>query len=275
LFFYLLLLTLGLSNWLSFVGALAYGFNSAYFIWMDTGHMSKAFTLIFIASTVAGVLYAYNRRVVLGSLITAISLSWMINAGHPQMTYYAGIMILILGVTYFVFAIKEKTIPHFIKTSALLLIAALLAVGTNYSGLATTMEYGKYSTRSQSELTDKNGEQTSGLDRDYILDYSYDVAEAFSAFIPRFKGGGNAEPVGEKSHVYQLMKGQDRNYARRISQALPLCALEMYDVEKLYVEKASMDARGLTEDDLIVPVEIVDGAVMADLMEEQDIVLSF
>ena len=52
-------------------------------------------------------------------------------------------------------------------------------------------------------------------------------------------------------------------------------ALEGYDIEKLYVEKESMEARGLTEDDLIVDVEVLDAAEMAALLEEQDVVLSF
>lgn len=222
LFFYILLQLIGCKQWVSFVGSIAYGFNSAFFIWMDTGHMSKAFTLTFMAITVGGVLFAYNRKIILGGILTAFSLSWMINANHPQITYYTGIMVLILGITYLIYAIKEKTLPHFIKTSAVLLVAALLAIGTNYSRLSTTMEYSKYSTRGQSELTDESGKQTSGLDKDYILDYSYDMAEAVSAFIPRFKGGGNAEPVGEKSHVYKLMSQQNPKYAKRISQALPL-----------------------------------------------------
>jgi tRNA 2-thiouridine synthesizing protein C len=52
-------------------------------------------------------------------------------------------------------------------------------------------------------------------------------------------------------------------------------ALEGYDVEKLYVEKESLEERGLTADDLIVPVEVVSRAEMADLMDEQDVILSF
>lgn len=222
LLFYIALMLLGVKNWISLVGSLMYGFNSAFFIWLDTGHMTKALTLTFMALAVGGIMYAYNKKRVMGSVIAAIALSWMISANHPQITYYAGIMILILGLTYLVFAIKEKQLANFLKTSGLLLIAVILAAGTNYSRLTMVMEYGKYSTRGESELTDTKGVKTSGLDKDYILDYSYDMAEAVSAFIPRFKGGGNAEPLGEKSHVYQLIAPQDRNYAKRISQALPL-----------------------------------------------------
>jgi hypothetical protein len=220
--FFVLLKTLGISTWLAVVGSLAFSLNTAFFVWVDTGHMSKAFTLTFMALLVAGVYYAYNHKHIIGSLIAALALSWMINAGHPQITYYAGIMILIMALTYFIYAIKEKTLAPFLKTSVFLAMAAILAVGTNYSRLATTMEYGKYSTRGESELTDASGNKTTGLDKDYILDYSYDVAEAVSAFIPRFKGGGNAEPVGEKSNVYKLIAPQDKNYAKRIAEALPL-----------------------------------------------------
>lgn len=220
--FFVLLKALKVNTWLSLVGSLAFGMHSTFFIWIDTGHMTKAFTMTFMAGVIAGILLAYNKKQILGGLIAAISLSWMISAGHPQITYYAGIMALILGITYFVYAVKDKTIPNFIKASAVLIVAALLAVGTNYSRLATTMEYGKYSTRGQSELTDDSGNQTSGLDKDYILDYSYDMAEAVSAFIPRFKGGGNMEPVGEKSNVYKLIAPQDKQYAKRISEGLPL-----------------------------------------------------
>ncbi|MDA3892345.1 MAG: YfhO family protein [Salinivirgaceae bacterium] len=220
--FFFLLRTLGIKTWLSFVGSLAFGFNSAFFIWIDTGHMTKAFTLTFMAGVISGILFSYNKKPLIGALIASISLSWMINAGHPQITYYAGIMTIILAITYLVYAIKDKTLPEFIKTSGLLAIAALLAIGTNFSRLATTMEYGKYSTRGQSELTDNSGTQTSGLDKDYILEYSYDVAEAFSAFIPRFKGGGNREALGEKSNVYKFIAPHDKKYAKTFSNSLPL-----------------------------------------------------
>ncbi len=222
LFFYVLLLLLKCKPWVSFVGALAYGFNSAFFIWMSTGHMTKALTLTFMAVVVAGVLLAYNKKALLGSVLAAFGLSWMIGANHPQITYYAGLMTLVLVATYFVYALKEKALLPFFKASGFLLLGALLAVGTNYSRLATTMEYGKYSTRGQSELSDASGQKTTGLDKDYILDYSYNVGEAFSAFIPRFKGGGNAEPVGEKSHVYKLIAKQDKRYAKQVAQHLPL-----------------------------------------------------
>ena len=75
--------------------------------------------------------------------------------------------------------------------------------------------------------------------------------------------------------VYQLMKGQDTKDVDMKNFSPTYRALEMYDVEKLYVDKASMDERGLTPEDLIVPVEVLDTQQLADLMEEQEVILSF
>jgi len=52
-------------------------------------------------------------------------------------------------------------------------------------------------------------------------------------------------------------------------------ALEGYDIEKIFVEKESLDARGLTADDLVVPVEVLTSDEIATLLDEQDVVLSF
>ena len=75
--------------------------------------------------------------------------------------------------------------------------------------------------------------------------------------------------------VYQLMKGQDTKDVDMKNFSPTYRALEMYDVEKLYVDKVSMDDRGLTPEDLIVPVEVLDTQQLADLMEEQEVILSF
>ncbi len=221
--FFVLCLVFGSNVWVSFAGALAYGFFSFFFVIIDTGHMTKAHTLTYMALLVAGVVLAYRSKSLWGSLLAAIGLSWMISANHPQITYYAGIMILIIGLTYLVTAVRDKALPAFLKTTAMLAVALLLAVGTNFSRLYTTWEYGKYSTRGKSELTIDHKNQTSGLDKNYILDYSYDLGEAMTAFIPRFKGGGMAEPLGENSEVYKFMKtNQGEAVAKRFASALPL-----------------------------------------------------
>lgn len=74
--------------------------------------------------------------------------------------------------------------------------------------------------------------------------------------------------------VFQLKKGQDTQAIGMKNFSPIYRALEGYDVEKLYVEKESMDARGLTADDLVVPVEVVDAAALREIMAAQDVVLS-
>ena len=75
--------------------------------------------------------------------------------------------------------------------------------------------------------------------------------------------------------VYELIKGQDTKATGIKNHSKTYRALEGYDVEKLYVERESLAARGLTEDDLIVDVKVLGSAEMTALMAEQDVVLSF
>jgi tRNA 2-thiouridine synthesizing protein C len=75
--------------------------------------------------------------------------------------------------------------------------------------------------------------------------------------------------------VYELVKGQDTKGTGIKNHSKTYRALDGYDVEKLYVERESLEARGLTEDDLLVDVEVLSTSQMADLMAEQDVVLSF
>jgi len=219
-FFFVLCLLLDIGVWTAFAASLAYGFMTFTFVVMVTGHLTKAHALVYTSLVVAGVLLAFKKSKIGGSLIAALGLSLMLSANHLQMTYYAAILILILGITYLVYAIREKTLPDFAKTTGLLLFAVLLAVGTNFSRLYTTYEYGKYSMRGQSELSINNENKSSGLDKEYILDYSYDLGEAMTAFIPRFKGGGMNEPLSTSSETYKLLeKAQGAGPAKKMVEA--------------------------------------------------------
>ncbi|MDP3432490.1 MAG: hypothetical protein Q8T04_05935, partial [Bacteroidota bacterium] len=205
LFFFILCILLDIGVWMAFAASLAYGFMTFTFVVMVTGHLTKAHALTYMSLIVAGILFAFRKNKIGGSLIAALGLTWMLSANHLQMTYYVAILVLIIGITYLIFAIKEKTLPDFAKTAVLLIIAAIIAVGANYSRLSTTYEYGKFSMRSQSELSLNDENKTSGLDQNYILDYSYDLGEALTAFIPRFKGGGMSESLSTSSETYKFL----------------------------------------------------------------------
>lgn len=221
--FFILGLIMGVMPWISFAAALAYGFATFIFILVDAGHMSKVNTLSYFSLLISGVYLAFNQKKLLGSLITTIGLSLMLTANHPQMTYYAGIMVLIIGITYLIYAIKEKKITEFLKAIGFLIVGAIIAVGINSGPLLTTFEYSKFSTRGKSDLVVKDNNQTKGLNRDYILDYSYDLGESLTAFIPRFKGGGMSEPLGENSEVFKLIeKSQGKANAKEFTKTMPL-----------------------------------------------------
>jgi len=223
-FFFLLCILLDIGVWTAFAASLAYGFMTFTFVVMVTGHLTKAHALTYTSLVVAGILVAFKKNKIAGSLMAAIGLSLMLSANHLQMTYYAAILSLIIGITYLVYAVREKTLPDFSKTAGFLLIAVLLAVGTNFSRLYTTSEYGKYSMRGQSELSLNGENKSSGLDKEYILDYSYDLGEAMTAFIPRFKGGGMSEPLTTSSETYKfLAEAQGADKAKKmVESGLPM-----------------------------------------------------
>jgi hypothetical protein len=187
--FYILLLLFKVDAWLAIAGALAYGF-STYFFWiLGAGHNTKALAIAYMAPMIGGIYYTYRYDALKGALFTTFFLSLEILANHPQITYYSFICILVFIITEFVFAIRKKEIQPFIKSSLILIIPILLAVGMNFNSLYTTYEYGKYSTRGKSDLVTNNPEKTSGLDKDYITQWSYGVDETLTLLIPNFRGG--------------------------------------------------------------------------------------
>ncbi|MCK5906882.1 MAG: hypothetical protein KAG37_04785, partial [Flavobacteriales bacterium] len=208
--FYFMMVLLG-NDWrISLVGALAFGLSTYFLIILDAGHNSKAHAIGYFPMITAGIILAFRKKYFLGCLLTALFMSLEINANHFQMTYYLGLLILILGGFYLYEAVKEKTIPDFAKSAGVLILAVVLAFGSNATKLMTTYEYTKYSTRGPSELTiDKHAsEKTEGLDRDYITQWSYGIVESFNLLIPNFTGGGSGETLSEDSNLANALKGR-------------------------------------------------------------------
>ena len=208
--FYFMMILLG-NDWrISLVGALAFGLSTYFMIILDAGHNSKAHAIGYFPMITAGIILAFRKKYLIGGLLTALFMSLEINANHFQMTYYLGLLILILGGFYLYEAVKQKTIVDFSKSVGVLIIAVILAFGSNATKLMTTYEYTKYSTRGPSELTidkDKSG-KTEGLDRDYITQWSYGIVESFNLLIPNFTGGGSGEALSEDSNLANALKGR-------------------------------------------------------------------
>jgi len=209
--FYILLLIFEVDPWLAMAGAMAYGFSSFFFQILGAGHNTQAIALAYVAPMIGGIYYTYRHDALKGALFTTFILALEIQANHPQITYYALICLLIFGIVEFVYSLKNKSVVKFLKTSALLIIPFIVAIGINFASLYTTYEYGKYSIRGKSDLTVENKNTTSGLNKDYITTWSYGVDETFNLLIPNYKGG-SSRPFDRTSETYKILS-QNNNQA--------------------------------------------------------------
>jgi hypothetical protein len=200
---YILFLTLKVDYRLSIAGAIAYGFSTYNFVILAAGHHSKSHAIALFPLVIAGVLMVYNNRWFLGAMVTAVGLALQIYATHLQITYYLFITVLVLVIIEFVSAIKNKRILPFIKSSVIIGAVSLLAVFCNLSNLWATNEYGKYSTRSQSELAEKK--ISTGLDKDYATGWSYGRLESLTLLIPDFSGGASMYSLDNNSATYKAL----------------------------------------------------------------------
>lgn len=219
--FYILLRAFGLSVWLSTLGAILWAFSSYFFILISAGHIWKFITLAYIPPTLAGIVLAYRGRLLAGGLVAALFVALQIASNHVQMSYYFLFVILFIVGAYFEQAWREKTLPQFFRASAVLVVAALIGVAANLSNLYHTYTYSKETMRGKSELV-QTGEAarqaSSGLDRDYITQWSYGIGETWTLLIPNFKGGASvplsqSETAMEKANpMYSSLYSQLTQY---------------------------------------------------------------
>ena len=221
--FYILLLTLGIDFRTAILGALSFGFSTYLIIIIGVGHNAKAHAIAYMPFVLSGIFLTFQKRYKLGFITTTLSVGLELVANHFQMTYYLLLVILFLGVAQMIKSYRDKEIPNFLKSSLILITAAGLAVGMNATNLLATNEYAKQSTRSQSELTvlvdGSRRPQTSGLDKDYITQYSYGILESMNLFIPRFMGGGNSEDLGKDSHTFKAYKDLGASHIQALNES--------------------------------------------------------
>ncbi|HTB30520.1 MAG TPA: hypothetical protein VK808_00745 [Bacteroidia bacterium] len=211
--FYILLRVLDVNPWVAIISSLAYGFSSYFFIILAVGHNSKADAIAFMAPVLAGVILAFKGKRLQGAILTGIALALELYSDHPQITYYLFMMVLIYGALEFFKAIREKLLPAYFKTVAILGIAAFVAVGTDITNLWLTYDYGKYSTRGKSELTLNGENKTAGLTVSYATQWSYGVPETFSFLIPNYQGGGDKSLGADKD----ALKDIDPQYRENVA----------------------------------------------------------
>ncbi len=193
--FFFLALILRINPWIAIVGALAFGFSSYFIIIIEAGHVTKAYTIAFMAPVVGAFIMAYRRNLLWGIILSAFFMMLEIGSNHVQITYYLGFVLLALGVLELYRAIKTKTYKQFALATVGVLFAYLLAGLSSAANLLPTMEYAEETIRGKNNLTitsdlrpnDENS--TDGLNRDYVTQWSYGKSESLTLFIPYAKGG--------------------------------------------------------------------------------------
>jgi len=218
---YIALLMFGANPWLSIVGAIAYGLSSYNIIILAAGHNSKAVALAYIPLVIASIHYTLHKKMWLGLAVFGLSMGLEILAGHPQITYYGFLMILIYGIIEIYISIKDKYIKILIPKLIGLGIVLILAIGSHFGNLYSTYDYGKFSIRGPSELTSNKSNQTSGLDKDYATAWSYGKLETFNLLIPNLYGGSSSADLGKDSHLYKELKKYNAPNAKQIVERAP------------------------------------------------------
>ncbi len=210
--FYILLKVLKTDTLKAFFGALAFGFSTYLIVILGVGHNAKAHAIGYMPMVVAGVLLVFQRRYVVGFLLTLFATALEICANHFQMTYYLLIVLIAVGLYYTYYAIVSKSIKGFALQIGLLFVAVLIAVGLNATSILATSEYANFSMRGKNELSfNPDGSKNttkSAMTTDYITEYSYGIAESLNLLAPRLFGGSNSEKLDETSNVYEFISKQ-------------------------------------------------------------------
>ena len=191
--FYILLRAFDFRKELAVLGSIIWAFSSYFVIIIAAGHIWKVMALAYLPPMIAGVVLAYRGRYLSGLLLTAIFTAFEVKANHVQMTYYYLFIILFMVIAFLVEAIRSHRLDRFAKATAVCFVGAALGICINLSNLYHTWQYGQESMRGKSELVKQNAanQTSSGLDRDYITQWSYGIDETWTLLIPNVKGGAS------------------------------------------------------------------------------------
>lgn len=214
--FYILLRAYDFRRALAVLGSVIWAFSSYFFIIIAAGHIWKVMALAYLPPLIAGIVLSYRGKYLWGFIVTAIFAAFEVDANHVQMTYYYLFIILFMIIAYLVDAVRKKTMKQFMKATAVCAAGALIGVLMNISNLYHTWQYAQESMRGKSELVKKNAanQTDSGLDRDYITQWSYGVDETWTLLVPNTKGGASV-PLAANT---EAMKIADPNFMQIYQQ---------------------------------------------------------
>lgn len=222
---YFLLSTLRIRPWLAAVGAIAIAFTSYNFIYIEAGHLNKAYAIAYLAPIIGSVLLCYRGSRIWGPVILLFSLAMEIRANHVQITYYLFIALVVYVLIELYYAIRDKKLKEFAQASVLQIVAVILAVLVNASVLFPTYEYSKLTTRGKANIVKVDeGKSGAGLDKDYAYQWSQGVGENMTFLIPNAYGGKSGGTLGASSALANFFKtrmGASEAQAVQAANGLP------------------------------------------------------
>lgn len=218
--FFILLRAFKVKWYLAVLGALAWAFSTYFFIIIGAGHIWKYITLAYIPPTIAGIIWAYRKKYLLGFVTTTLFGILQIAGNHVQMTYYFLFVIVALFIASFFYQLKKKDLKSWGKATGVLAFAAILAVSANSSNLYHTYKYSKETMRGgHSEIVHENSDANAsnkGLNKDYITAWSYGIDETFTFIVPNVKGGASIRP--EKGENRPMFLSETRQAEKAVEK---------------------------------------------------------
>jgi len=216
--FFILLLVLRINPWLSIVGSIAFAFTSYTLIIIEAGHITKAMSISYMAPVFASVILICRKKYLLGTALLSLFMGLELYSSHVQIAYYLIMLLAIYVAFQYVGYVKAKEYDAIGKTILSFVIAGVIAFGCVASNLLNTMDYVKYTIRGKSELTDDASNKTSGLDRDYVVQWSMGKAETMSLMIPGFKGRSSGMQINENPGAVKEVDDNMKEYIGNMPQ---------------------------------------------------------
>lgn len=220
--FYILLRAFDFRQTLAALGSIMWAFSSYFLIIIAAGHLWKVMALAYLPPMIAGIVLAYRGRYLSGFIVTALFTAFEIKANHVQMTYYYLFIIFFMVIAYLVKAVREKQLTGFMKSTGVVAVAAVIGIAINLSSLYHTWQYQKESMRGKSELVKKDAanQTSSGLDRDYITQWSYGIDETLTLLVPDAKGGATV-PLSKNATAMAKADPQIQSMIPQLYDAIP------------------------------------------------------
>ena len=193
--FYILCLVAGANPWVGILGAISYAYSTYDPVIIIAGHNTKMASIAFAPMIIAGLMLLFQRKYLLGFVMTALFSALFIGQNHLQIVYYTLLVAGIMAIANLVKSFREKELMAGVKSSVLALVAGLIGLSTCLVNLLPTYEYAKETMRGGiSQLTlgkDSLNKTKGGLDKDYALRWSFNKMETFTVMVPGLYGGSN------------------------------------------------------------------------------------